>query len=121
MNRWNLLKHETNKNKIFGFHYDFLLENGNNCLTWKLLILPKLDGKAVDIYEHNNHRLIWLSKKSQTLTKNRGFVTRIDNGTYQLLDNKLSKDNFSLILDGKKLKGLFIKDGNFCQLQSFDK
>jgi len=121
MNRWNLLKHEINKNKILEIHYDFLIENGDNCLTWKLLILPEIDGQSVDIFEHTKHRLIWLSKESQALTKNRGYVQRIDNGTFQILDNKLTEVNFSIVLKGNKFNGLFKKKGSKCQLQSLKK
>ena len=46
MNRWTLLKHEKTINEILDVHYDFLLENGQDCKTWKLINLPKLDGPS---------------------------------------------------------------------------
>ena len=61
MNRWTLLKHEKINNKILDIHFDFLLENGESCKTWKLYMFPELDGVSVDIFEHSNHRLIWLT------------------------------------------------------------
>ncbi len=118
MDRWTLLRHETIKSKIKDTHYDFLVENGNHCLTWKLEILPELDGMSVEINEHSNHRLIWLSRESFTLTNNRGYVERIDNGTFKLLDNNLNKDNFSLFLRGNIIRGIFKKKGNLCKLIS---
>ena len=120
MNRWNLLKHERMQNKIIDIHYDFLLENGKDCKTWKLLILPKLDGPSVEIFKHSNHRLIWLTIEKKLLTNNRGYVQRVDNGTFTPLGVNIDSNNFSIILKGKNLKGLFKKNDNLCQLISYD-
>ena len=121
MNRWTLLKHEKINNKILDIHYDFLLENGNDCKTWKLLNFPELDGLSVDIFEHSNHRLVWLTIESKTLTKNRGYVHKIDSGTFNLLGVDINQDNFSIILKGKFIYGLFKKKANTCQLISLNK
>ena len=120
MNRWTLLKHEKINNKKLGIHYDFLLENGQDCKTWKLLIFPELDGASVDIYEHSNHRLIWLTIESKLLTNNRGYVQRVDNGTFKTLGVDIDKNNFSIILKGRHIKGLFKKNANSCQLISLN-
>ena len=121
MNRWTLLQHEVFQDEALKTHYDFLVENGEDCLTWKMLILPVLDGSPVEIKKHRNHRLIWLSRESQLLTKNRGFVKRVDNGTYKWLSNQSDKDNFSLTLSGSKINGIFKKSGCLCQLLSVEK
>tara|TARA_Y100001978_G_C23477255_1_gene329858 strand:+ start:214 stop:576 length:363 start_codon:yes stop_codon:yes gene_type:complete len=118
MDRWILLKHETIKNKILDFHYDFLLEDVHHCLTWKLLVIPKIDGPSVEIFEHSNHRLIWLTRESEFLTNNRGYVRKVDNGTFKLIDADLNKDVFSVLLKGKIINGLFKKSGSSCQLLS---
>tara|TARA_B100000212_G_C27170104_1_gene445687 strand:+ start:270 stop:632 length:363 start_codon:yes stop_codon:yes gene_type:complete len=120
MNRWTLLKHEIKNNEILEVHYDFLFENGQNCKTWKLPILPKLDGPTVAIFKHSNHRLIWLEIESKLLTNNRGYVQRVDNGTFKLLGFDIDSNNFSIILKGKSTNGLFKKNGNFCQLTSLN-
>ena len=120
MNRWALLKHENLNNKTFDIHYDFLLENGQNCKTWKLLIFPELNGASVDIFEHSNHRLIWLTTESKLLTNNRGFVKRVDNGTFKMHDLDINNNNFSIILKGKFICGLFKKKVNTCQLISLN-
>ena len=57
MYRWTLLKHERMNDQIFDVHYDFLLENGQDCKTWKLLNLPKLDGPSVEIFNHSKAEL----------------------------------------------------------------
>tara|TARA_B100000212_G_scaffold262614_1_gene202360 strand:+ start:122 stop:487 length:366 start_codon:yes stop_codon:yes gene_type:complete len=121
MNRWTLLKHETINNEIFDVHYDFLLENGKDCETWKLLILPKLDGPPVEITKHTNHRLVWLTIESKLLTNNRGYVQRLDNGTFKSVRAEKDRNNFSIILKGKSIKGLFKKNANLCQLISLNK
>ena len=118
MNRWTLLRHEKKNNKRLDIHYDFLLENGQDCKTWKLLIFPELDGLSVEIFEHSNHRLIWLTIESKILTNNRGYVHRIDNGIFKPLGVDLDSNNFSIILKGKCINGLFKKNDNLCQLIS---
>jgi len=120
MNRWALLRHEINNNQICDIHYDFLIENGKDCLTWKILNLPEIDGIAVDIKDHINHRLIWLSIESKVLSNNRGYVQRIDNGTFILLESNLNKERFSLSLKGNLINGVLKKNGNFCQLFSLN-
>ena len=121
MYRWTLLKHERMNDQIFDVHYDFLLENGQDCKTWKLLILPKLDGPSVEILNHSNHRLIWLTVESKFLTNNRGFVQRIDNGTFTPKCVDIDRNNFSIILEGKSINGLFKKYANSCRLISLNK
>tara|TARA_Y100000589_G_scaffold269577_1_gene261620 strand:- start:38 stop:400 length:363 start_codon:yes stop_codon:yes gene_type:complete len=120
MNRWTLLKHERMTDEILDVHYDFLLENGEDCKTWKLLFLPKLNGPSVEIFTHVNHRLIWLTIESKLLTRNRGYVKRVDNGTFKSLGVDINSNNFSLILKGKFINGLFKKDANLCQLISIN-
>ena len=121
MNRWTLLKHEIMTDEICDVHYDFLLENGEYCNTWKMLTLPKLDGPSVDIFKHSNHRLVWLTIESKYLTNNRGFVQRVDHGTFKPLRVGIDRNNFSIILKGNCIKGLFKKNANLCQLISLNK
>ena len=120
MNRWTLLKHEIKNNEILDVHYDFLLEHEQGCKTWKLPILPKLDGPSVEIFKHSNHRLIWLTIESKLLTRNRGYVKRVDNGTFKPLGVEIDSNNFSIILKGKFIKGLFKKNANLCKLISLN-
>ena len=120
MNRWNLLKHERENDERYDVHYDFLIENGQDCKTWKLLNLPKLDGQSVEIFKHSNHRLIWLTIESKHLTNNRGYVHRVDNGTFKLLGVDIDRNNFSIILKGKFINGLFRKNADLCQLISLN-
>ena len=120
MNRWTLLKHEKINNKILDIHYDFLLENEKYCKTWKLQIFPEIDGESVAIFEHSNHRLIWLTIESKFLTNNRGYVQRIDNGIFKPLGVSIESNKFSIILKGKFIYGLFKKNANSCKLISLN-
>ena len=120
MNRWTLLKHERINNQILDVHYDFLLENGEDCKTWKLLVLPIIDGPSVEIFKHSNHRLVWLTIESKLLSHNRGFVKSIDNGIFTPYEVDLDSNNFSVILNGKSINGLFKKIANSCQLISLN-
>ncbi len=121
MNRWTLLKHERMNHKILDVHYDFLLENGKDCKTWKLPILPTLDGPSVEIFNHSNHRLIWLTIESKLLTHNRGYVKRIDHGIFTPLGISIESKKFSIILKGQLIYGLFKKNSKTCQLISSNK
>ena len=116
MNKWVLLEHKVYSAKAVDIHYDFLVENGIDCLTWKFLKLPLLNQASIEILKQPNHRLVWLSRGEYELSGNRGFVKRIDHGTFQNVSDKLDSECFRFILDGKLLYGLFEISGNFCRL-----
>ena len=116
MNRWALLEHKILKHNYKEFHYDFLVERGSECLTWKMFQLPTRNGNSVEILNQSNHRLIWLFQDEKELSRNRGFVRRIDYGCYINSASSLNNDQFSLLLDGNLLMGLLQKNGNQCQL-----
>ena len=116
MNRYVLLEHKVEKNNSLDMHYDFLLEKDLYCLTWKLLEIPKVDGSFIEIIQQKNHRLIWLTRDQYILSRNRGTVKQIDSGTYKVINNIFFIDNFSLLIKGKLLNGIFKKRENLCQL-----
>ena len=49
MNRWVLLEHKVFSGNSFDIHYDFLIEDKIDCLTWKFLKLPSLNEASVKI------------------------------------------------------------------------
>ena len=49
MSKWGLLQHKVYSANTFDVHYDFLVENKIDCLTWKILKLPILNEKSVGI------------------------------------------------------------------------
>ena len=117
MDKWVLLEHEVYNDKSKDIHYDFLVENGIDCLTWKFLKLPLLNQASIEISKQPNHRLIWLSRIEHELSDNRGFVKRIDHGIFKNVSTDLDSENYRFILDGELLYGLFEISGNFCRLR----
>ena len=116
MKKWVLLEHKVYSPNSLDIHYDFLVENGIDCLTWKFFKLPLLNQASVEIFKQPNHRLIWLSRKEYELSGNRGFVKRIDHGIFKNVSTDLDSENYRFILDGEILSGLFEISGNFCRL-----
>ena len=118
MNRWVLLEHKVYSANSIDIHYDFLVENGIDCLTWKFLKLPLLNQASIEISKQPNHRLVWLSRVEHELSDNRGFVKRIDHGIFKNVSYKFDSEYFRFILDGKVLYGLFEISANSCRLSS---
>jgi len=116
MDKWVLLEHEVHNAKSKDIHYDFLVENGIDCLTWKFLKLPSLNQASIEISKQPNHRLIWLSRIEHELSDNRGFVKRIDHGIFKNVSTDLDSENYRFILDGELLFGLFEISANSCRL-----
>ena len=116
MNKWVLLKHKVYSASSFDIHYDFLVENGLDCLTWKFLKLPLLDQASIEIIKQPNHRLVWLSRIEHELSDKRGFIKRIDHGIFKNVSDKLDSKYYRLILDGELLNGLFEISTNSCRL-----
>ena len=116
MNKWVLLEHKVYSFNSFDIHYDFLVENGIDCLTWKFFKLPLLNQASVEIFKQPNHRLVWLSRKEHELSGNRGFVKRIDHGIFKNVSDKLDSEYYRFILDGELLHGLLEISSHHCRL-----
>ena len=116
MNKWVLLEHKVYFANSVDIHYDFLVENGTDCLTWKFSNLPLLNQASIEIFKQPNHRLVWLSREEYELSENRGFVKRIDHGIFKNVSEKLDSEYYKFILDGQLLYGLFEISGNSCRL-----
>ena len=116
MNKWVLLEHQVYSDKSLEIHYDFLVENKIDCLTWKFLKLPSSNQAFVEIFKQPNHRLVWLSRIEHELSGNRGFVKRIDHGIFKNISDKLDSEYCRIIVDGQFFYGLLEISGNFCRL-----
>ena len=116
MNKWVLLEHKVFSENSLDIHYDFLVENGIDCLTWKIFKIPILNQGSIEIFKQPNHRLMWLSRLDHELSGNRGFAKRIDHGIFKDVSDKLDSECFRFILDGELLYGLFEISGNSCRL-----
>ena len=117
MNKWVLLEHKVFSGNSLDIHYDFLVENGIDCLTWKFFQIPLLNKTSIEIFKQPNHRLVWLSRMEYELSRNRGFVKRIDHGIFKNVSDKIDSESFRFILDGKLLDGLIEISGNSCKLR----
>ena len=118
MNKWVLLEHTVYSDNSLDIHYDFLVENGIDCLTWKFLKLPLLNKASIEIFKQPNHRLVWLSRVEHELSANRGLVKRIAHGIFKNVSDKLDSECFRFILDGESFYGLFEISGNSCRLSN---
>ena len=116
MNRWVLLEHKTIGSKLMDIHYDFLVEDQLDCFTWKFHEIPLLNKGFVKIEVQPNHRLVWLSRVEYQLSNKRGFVKRIDHGTFSYISHNPDCQKLKIILNGKLLEGLLMIDDNLCQL-----
>jgi len=116
MNNWVLLEHRVYSPYSLDIHYDFLVENGIDCLTWKFYKLPLFNQASVEIFKQPNHRLVWLSRIEHELSGNRGFVKRIDHGIFKNVSSEFDPEYYRFILDGELLCGVFEISGNSCSL-----
>ena len=120
MNRWVLLEHKIISSNLLNIHYDFLVEDQFDCLTWKMQELPLLNEGFVEIDKQANHRLVWLSRVEYILSNDRGLVKRIDHGTVMKGSPKLDSKELNFILNGSVLNGLLTIAGKFCQLTKYN-
>ena len=116
MNKWVLLEHKVYYANSLEIHYDFLIENEIDCLTWKFSKIPLLNQASIEISKQPNHRLVWLARLEHELSDNRGIVKRIDHGIFKNVSDHSDSENYRYILDGQLLCGLFEISGNFCKL-----
>ena len=83
-------------------HWDFLLEQGESCRTWRLMKAPDatddIPGEAIA-----DHRLMYLDYEGP-VSGDRGTVTQWDAGTFEWLAN--GDDLVEVRLSGRKLLGL---------------
>ena len=105
MNRWVLLEHKIPGSKLIDIHYDFLVEDQLDCLTWKFHEIPLLNKGFVKIVKQPNHRLVWLSRVEYQLSNNRGLVKRIDYGTFSYVVHNQESQELKIILNGNLLNG----------------
>ena len=103
MNRWVLLEHKVSLNNSVDIHYDFLVEDEIDCLTWKFFKLPSLNKPSVKVIRQPNHRLVWLHRLEHKLSNNRGTVRRIDHGTFIKVSTQSNDKDLLVFLKGSIL------------------
>lgn len=83
-------------------HWDFLLEAGQVCRTWRLLDEPAA-GLTVPAEAIADHRLHYLTYEGP-VSGDRGTVTRWDAGSFEWIVNE--RDRVDVELAGERLRGL---------------
>ncbi len=83
MPRFILLEHTGAPDDPTGRHYDFLLEEGEACRTWRLAEIPAVNGAPTEAVAIAPHRLAWLDHVDGPVSGNRGHARRVDAGGYQ--------------------------------------
>lgn len=64
------------------WHWDFLLENGDHALCWRLLRKP-CSGEPIAAEALEPHRLLYLDYEGP-VSNDRGIVECVDRGTFQI-------------------------------------
>jgi hypothetical protein len=84
-------------------HWDFLLEEGDVLLTWRLSAPPD-SGAVLDALQMLDHRRLYLDYEGP-VSGDRGSVTRWDGGTFEWEVSEV--DRIALRLRGARLRGVF--------------
>ncbi len=82
-------------------HLDLMLESGEGLRTWSFAEFPA-DGEEVVADELPVHRLAYLDYEGP-VSNNRGEVSRIDGGTYEI--QSAMNDVLVILLQGEKYRG----------------
>jgi len=110
-----LLKHETQD----GVHWDLMLDTGSVLRTWQLSADPSAAGSAppdISIRRLPDHRRDYLDYEGP-VSRNRGYVTRADQGTYCILEE--DSRSWILSLSGRRLHGRFRLQADGSGLESW--
>ena len=116
MPRYSLLLHTDAPNDPLGTHIDLLLEDAENCRTWRIPQLPHAGGASQEAVPLPPHRLLWLEPRSAAVSGGRGWAERVMSGHFSgsLPDNPADPLVLTL-LDGD-LQGLLRIQAGQCSL-----
>ncbi|MCO6436687.1 MAG: hypothetical protein J5J06_06320 [Phycisphaerae bacterium] len=101
-----------------GEHWDFMLEAGDVLMTWQLSREPTgPEALPIPARRIADHRKAYLDYEGP-VSGNRGTVTRVESGTFELLSQ--IPDRIEFRLAGEKFVGRFAigSDGDSCKLES---
>jgi hypothetical protein len=99
MNRFVVLEHDHPT-----LHWDLMLEGENALETWRLSSLPQI-GATCQAEKLPDHRMAYLEYEGP-VSKNRGNVTRWDEGRYFQIEDQPRRIGVRLV--GKKFIGLLL-------------
>ncbi|MBW8883924.1 MAG: hypothetical protein JF612_03920 [Planctomycetia bacterium] len=101
MPRFVVLMHETPPGSPRGAHLDLMFEHQSALRTWAL-DKPPLPGEIVSAERLPDHRIEYLDYEG-ALSRDRGIVSRIDSGHYELLQETAT--TLVVQLRGEKIQG----------------
>ena len=93
-NRWVLLKHFSCLTDAKDFHFDLLLEDVDNCRSWRLKQIPQVDGPRLQIISIQPHDLSWLETSGRKVSGNRGYAFPLMKGFFFGKLSKLEREPF---------------------------
>lgn len=82
-------------------HWDFLLEAGNACRTWRLLSPPDSHGEVI-AEALSDHRLMYLNYQGP-VSGDRGHVSQWDSGSFEWRQNEA--DAVEVDVAGSRIQG----------------
>ncbi len=101
-NRFVILHHQLEDSE----HWDLMLEQGEELLTWQLLSDPMVPSNfPVSTLRIGNHRKAYLDYEGP-VPGNRGTVRRVDSGFVEF--EKITPQCFHIVLGGNRLRGRFL-------------
>ena len=110
--RHALLEHTEAPDDPHGCHYDRLLEDGENCRTWRLSHRPVVGEAARAAVELAPHRLVWLTPRSAAVSGGRGWAEGVAHGSYAgVLPSEAQAPVIVQLLDGALAGWLRLQDG----------
>ena len=105
MLRFVVLRHEIETDSAHsarGSHWDLMLEDDGQLLTWALPRLPEETDTPIRCQQLDDHRIAYLDYEGP-ISNNRGSVKRWDRGTFQWKQRR--PNELSVVLEGEKLRG----------------
>ena len=118
LKRWVLLVHFCSPDDPIGMHFDLLLEDVQDCRTWRLQNIPVLDGPPEEVTPLSSHQLDWLETPGRLLSGGRGFARPLFKGFFVGVLPTSFLEPFSVKLSGSQLIGVLAISNHRCQLLS---
>ncbi len=117
LNRWVLLEHSGDPADPVGQHFDLLLEDGMTCRSWRLKVMPVLNGPPVELFPSIRHRLEWLDIEETAVSEERGWAKRIISGCFRCHLPKEGELLDRIHLESPQLEGVLEIDEKYCYLR----
>ncbi len=119
--RWVILRHTFSKDSLDGLHYDLLIEDIEDCRTWRLPSIPLLNGPLIKAQLISPHKLDWLEKEACVVSGDRGWAKCIFRGTYSGFLPFHRSEMLSIEIKSTNLSGTLQILNGLCKITSNSK